>query len=364
MLNYLYIVFSSLVALATCKAQEVTTEQYCLKESFHQDYLKIHNSRDDRLSSCPKLYRSVLFANVLAHQHFVCNHTANAPAWEPQLMVPMNRFLDKLNDTGSRILVVGDSLSGQMQLELLCHLELEGGWWTKDNYPLVLKFFASRFLAPLKSPYFLEPRVVSEDEFGWVTYSKENNITHIVLNTGAWWEHGRVRKRMGDGNLTLPLQRPEAVNVFNLMFTTPGWPLFDAIQDLTLHNGIHFIWRDITASGVCHFNPVTGESSMLNEGPIYWDSRGDHVAYNNIARQAITKQGGSVIEGIYTESLTNWQNHPILSMPEQRWIDGNVSAPDSLHWCLFSNASMPLYWIYKLHAHLFPTSPRIDSSSV
>jgi hypothetical protein len=149
--------------------------------------------------------------------------------------------------------------------------------------------------------------------------------THLVLNTGAWWNYERlvmkpshVRYRDTWGQR---ISDKDVLDAFASHFSHKGF-LYDIMYQLK-KRGIQIIWRDITAAGIC-------TNHRVND---FWEYRKLFPVFNAIARKAVLDLGGLVIPDVWESSLGYWGEHR-MGYPNH----------DYLHWCDGTKHALPSLW--------------------
>lgn len=245
---------------------------------------------------------------------------------------PMMDFMKFLKEKKFRLMIVGDSLSTQQYNALQCNLESEGaGEEDKLEHDKLVSLKNSMFLAPVDNYKLADWKqndsVLTNSRWSYaVTRYK---FTHVVINTGAWWNYDRFvpsssHPRYKTGSKR-KLTDAELLAAFAAHFSTSGY-LYDILYQLR-KQGVQIIWRDVTAAGMC-------TDHKINDS---WEYRKLFPVFNAIARKAVLAMGGLVIPDIWNSSVGYWADHR-YSFPHRDW----------LHWCDSTKESLPALWNSKL----------------
>lgn len=244
-------------------------------------------------------------------------------------MIDFIQFLDEKNLT---VLYVGDSLQQQMYHSFLCSVEAEADTLRYNSTHSLLGNAQRRIL--YSPSYFLtspphECRVVrpnfnvsflqNED---WFHVAMNQEVTHVVINTGAWFiPSGFYIKRD-------KATRQQTRQCFRKHFQ-PNSHLYQLLHTLSHRHRIKLIWRDMSPAGVC--DTETGHMKE-NKYTAYYN---DFPYYNEVGGGVVQNLlKGRVIPDVYDTSMMYWREH--------------VSEDDAMHWCLFKKYSVPSIWNSKL----------------
>jgi hypothetical protein len=226
----------------------------------------------------------------------------------------MKHFQTFLHDKKYKILFAGDSITEQMFGAYMCSLEAEEVAFDESN-PNVL-YSRGEMLATVNRLYEVrDARFDNIQSAEWFNVALRNNVTHVVLNTGAWFVPNRIR--LVDSTVKTKdwriLTLKEVVTAFQLHFA-PKSHLHRLLSELVHKHGIKLIWRDLAAAGSCDINTPKFRSFQYYE---------KFSKFNSIGRKAVVSLGGEVIPGIWEHSLTQWQHH----------VGSQTGNGDLLHWC-------------------------------
>lgn len=151
-----------------------------------------------------------------------------------------------------KILLAGDSLSTQMTASFHCSMEAEGSEPYHDGY----KLHIARYLSKIPHPYRLKDIQINSwhgikgfDNDTWFNVAIEENYTHLVLNTGAWYTPTNFQVRSGNVWRSM-VHNDEALAVFKAVFA-PGGRLLTLLKELHDKHNVTIIWRDIAPAGSC-----------------------------------------------------------------------------------------------------------------
>jgi hypothetical protein len=308
---------------------DASMQKQCILEGVNASF---SNQKElDVRYSCPKFIRS---ANV-GDKRFQCNRTSSF--FFP--LHSMSNFVQFLDDNNMTILYVGDSIQSQMVSSISCALEAE------NPDPSDLKtmralfaehvlFYSSAFLARtpkncvVNKPGFNNARLQFH---GWFEIAIAQKVTHVVLNTGAWWFPDGIYVNNKKSS------QYQANKCFFRHFG-PRSKLSRLLRILKHRHGIVSVWRDITPGGVC-------DKGALGEGR--FNTYYTHFfAHNVIARASITSPAlqGLVIPGVWENSLSKWREH--------------MGEGDMLHWCMYTEYNVPLIWNSLLYELLNKTKAK------
>ena len=152
-----------------------------------------------------------------------------------------------------KVLLVGDSLANQMISSYYCSLESEGGMHT--GYP-GYELHVARYLSKIPYPFRLknnsnnmEYGLDGLDNDDWFASTITKNYTHLVLNTGAWYNPTNFQVHTTEGwrntNST-----EEALDVFKAVFAPKG-RLLTLLRELHHKHKVTILWRDNAPGGAC-----------------------------------------------------------------------------------------------------------------
>ena len=155
-----------------------------------------------------------------------------------------------------KVLLVGDSLANQMISSYYCSLESEGGMHT--GYP-GYELHVARYLSKIPYPFRLknnsnnmEYGLDGLDNDDWFASTITKNYTHLVLNTGAWYNPTNFQVHTTEGwrntNST-----EEALDVFKAVFAPKG-RLLTLLRELHHKHKVTILWRDTLPGGICSNN--------------------------------------------------------------------------------------------------------------
>jgi hypothetical protein len=187
-----------------------------------------------------------------------------------------------------------------------------------------IKFHSSPFL--IQTP---ENCVVTSDVFDpaqlqneyWLNTARQENVTHLVVNTGPWWAPGVF---LVNGKVA---NRHQIIECYKNFFSENS-TFARQLRILREQYGVVAIWRDVSAAGICNKRKVVRNK---------YDYHHDFPIYNRIARKLILSPSirGMAIQGIWDSSVANWREH--------------MSIQDTLHWCSMTTYSVPSLWNSNLY---------------
>jgi hypothetical protein len=287
---------------------------------------------------CPRTVK-----NPLAHKYWCGVDTKNyGPSSKPASMLS---FLSHIKSNNWKLLFVGDSLSFEMYSQLLCSIESENAAVDASKE---LFWHRSMYLVPLPAPFGPHCIGSSCESTQWVDMAIAENITHIVLNTGAWWSEERIRIRDNNEPLSknwASVHQNKVLQVYSDHWSESG-ELLGQLKALKERHGVQFIWRDIAPAGACELvqkHKISGRATT-REGIAMQETHSPSwsrfVRMNTIARKAVSSIGGLIISDIWRSSLPEWRHH--LNDNTGDWFT------DHLHYCIYRNLSIPGMWNNKL----------------
>jgi hypothetical protein len=274
---------------------------------------------------CPQLLEKRRKVQV-AHQD--CQRNSTAKMLRLRSMVAFVKFLETHRLT---VLYVGDSLQLQMYNAFLCAVEAEN--------PLLLPIASERvlyhpahFLTHLPDGCILRREnknaTVLQSE-AWYTKAIDAHVTHVVINTGAWWNPAFIFVDGGSKeglNGIRPASQEETTSCYQRHFG-PNSRLFHLLQNLKKKHHIVPIWRDLAPAGICD---TTHQSLAITEN--YMNYVELFPVYNAISQKLITSPhlGGLVVPHVWEYSLPHWREHR--------------ASIDVVHWCMFTKYNIPSLW--------------------
>ena len=278
---------------------------------------------------------------------YLCLHDSWIPKSTPTKMLRFRNFLSFIKQHKFKLSYVGDSLALQMFLEVGCNLEAEGALPEHSDHEQYIIYQKACLLAPVSGWNLTRPsQTLALASLSWAKEAIRQNVTHIVLNTGAWWTYDRFLAPYYDPKNPRRSPNPnsaELVATFAAHFNE-GSVLHKALSELVRVHGIRLIWRDIAPAGSCDSNHRAN----------YWKYEYYKLfpVFNTIARNAILKAGGIVIPGTWDQALGHWRDH----------VYDNGVHMDTQHYCIFAKYTLPALWnsnLYKLlrSTTLEPTAP-------
>ena len=295
----------------------IDTKDQCVREGNDTDISNVQNTGFNDVI-CPRVYFD---DRVDVRTSRLCNRSATF-TYPLKSMAKFLRFLESKN---WKLMYVGDSIQNQMYQSLMCAIEGEAPHLVKRAKMRVL-LRMSPFLSPAPTGCTFVDKNYGKDfleNIAWYHSTIDNNVTHVIFNTGAWWSPGRVWRhdRLHEPRQHKAFSLQNVVHYFEKHLSVNS-TLFRLLHRLKEHHGVTLIWRDITPGGVCK-----GGTVFRGEFP-YYES---FTRYNSIARKFVTSQlDGLVIPKVWEMSLDKWRDH--------------VSNNDTLHWCIFRKMNVPSIW--------------------
>lgn len=331
---------------------DMSLHQYCTHESAsRREKVKVHRGNETR--HCPvALAAAGLKFDKLSN--YMCHHDSLIPQpTTKQLPFSFNKFISFLKHNSLKLFYVGDSLSMQMFLEVGCNLEVEGALQEHADHNKFIMYSKACLLAPVVGwEVQRQTQIKTLMTTDWADEVVNSNATHVVINTGAWWNYDRFAKLththvnnvtksnatgFGGASSTTVYRRfpndDELVAIYAAHFAE-GSTLDHILTTLVRRHGIKLIWRDTTPAGMCG----TDHRAHFNQFEYYKL----FPVFNAIARKAVLRIGGVILPNIWTEALGHWGDHILHT------ASGGV---DLQHYCLFSPHSLPASWnaeLYKL----------------
>lgn len=309
---------------------------------FHmRDQCNIEDKKSEMFPlSSSSSYENVICPTVAAkYPKFVCNRTSTSSF----PLLSMIDFINFLVDNNFTVLYVGDSLQEQMYHAFLCAVEAEA----HGNFLLLklakqrVQYFASYFLTTLPPecvvtrPQFNVTSLQNDD---WFRLAVDQNVTHIVFNTGAWF----IPSGIYVDNHTASRKQTRQCFRQHLL---PGSRLYHHLHVLSQEHGVEMIWRDVSPAGICNV-----QTSSLIENQ-YTDYYNDFQYYNAVGQNVtINLLKGLVVSDIFEISSIHWREH--------------VSVHDVLHWCAFKTHTVPGLWNSKLFSVLQNKNQKRNMSNI
>jgi hypothetical protein len=303
---------------------DMTMHDYCTKvwpSTPKASYMRVNLNRTgpDGRPGVDAFYESDIY---------LCENTdLTVAADSAQMLVhrSMTDFVKFLDSQGYKVLYLGDSLTAQMWSMLLMNLREDGS--SVGNHASYLPVF---FLGPVPDfvhdfppdAVYLKQVLREFSSVSWTDHVVDNKFTHVVINTGAWFSvhhfkyapaHQHYNADDGGGNPSLH----DLIEAYEFMFRA----VQSAMVELKEKHGVVFIWRDLTAAGVCH--PTKPMKCPYSNHKVF-------TVFNAIGRKAVLSAGGVVLPNIYTSSLGSFADH--------------ARPNDVLHWCYNTRNSVPSYW--------------------
>ena len=197
-------------------------------------------------------------ANTMSQ--YICDdsrYTVN-PALQNRKQFPYMQFVATLKNNSMKILILGDSLSEHMERAFACSLE-EEYIANRLRFPGTADVVLHRrnwYLSLPPPPYGLRSNpsndfILQDPHFFDDTFRTvvDKNITHLVLNTGAWYAPPSFNI-MTDAGLQNLTKHSEVVSVFEAVFALDG-QYVRMLKELHEKHGVTIIWRDLAPAGVC-----------------------------------------------------------------------------------------------------------------
>jgi hypothetical protein len=299
--------FSELAVLDNYTADEALLLDACIHDG---DYGMTTISHANESLMCPNS----------AHLPYVCHQDQNVSQRAAFPRFEIGEYIEFLTKHRIRLGFVGDSLTLQMWRTHLCLTEdYEARNGKLATVPFMTSFIANS-LGALPRPFAFKGGA----DFQWVEHLFTHNITHVVINTGAWWGLYAVTRPSRPKSVS---RQQYVLSAFHAHFA-PKSPLSGILRKLK-ERGVVVIWRDNTQAGRC--TDYNG-----------YDYYALFPMYNAIARAAVLREGGLVIPDIWASSVSYWGDH-------------RHEYNDTLHWCEGTINSLPVLWNQKLYALLQST---------
>lgn len=116
-----------------------------------------------------------------------------------------------------------------------------------------LSFVRTCFLVEPPPPYHWEINpAVNDKNIKSINLTRavlDNNVTHLVLNTGPWYEANRFKVKTEPGWIKLRTVS-EVLPLFRAVFSLNG-SLMTSLKELYQNYGVTIIWRDSSPAGRC-----------------------------------------------------------------------------------------------------------------
>jgi hypothetical protein len=266
------------------------------------------------------------------HEKFLCDfgHDRSDEAYKKYVAPGLREikgqyFIDSLQGP---IAFVGDSLSEQMNNELLCLLEYQGVTLVDPENP---PFFWIRNLLGSELGQDLSELLhvrIEEQSFdaNWIDQVVQMEASYIVFNTGAWWNpyFFRWKKDWCDYPTWPELSLQDILMVYELTLRQSVLP---KLKKLWKEHGIRTIWRDVAPAGFVDDLKITSDFPYHTLFP----------EFNKIARQVIIEADGWLL--------------PIWHLSYLRQDDHKLGPNnDTVHWCAFhSPETVPGVWNHLLY---------------
>lgn len=326
-------------------ASELSVRDYCKDNTF--SYL------DDRPIKrqliCPHFMRSFSMGNPYTcpdrsnMEHYEINKTITAEQYPWFTLLPL--FIKELKASHSAIGFMGDSLSAEMYLSLLCMLASLG--MPYHQHANLIMYERKWFFTNLSKEFRVNPNFAANspgsqplESEEWTEWILRNKLKYVVFNIGAWWSSQWVQYHESG----LSISYPDILRSFR-QHMEPTGRFMQLIKWFAEVHNVTFIWRDNAPSGVC---------DMKNPGRYLggynWEL---FQEMNSIARQslhaAIDSQNVMFIEHIWSDSLPHWKLHINQSKPPH--------INDYTHFCLYWADSVPNLWNIRLMEQLVSRHP-------
>ena len=305
-----------------CKAQD-SPEDLLLYSVFWKTYKQRH-------VICPKTLQK-------AHEttfRFQCNRTSTVKKIQNYRSISIKQVTSFLVKNEIKVMLVGDSITQQMWTSYECSLEAHCRDLEHPDSKQVLREYSTH-LADLPDTCVRKKTLHSwESQDGWVNKALVNNITHVVINVGAWFSSNKIHV---NASLTKLEQDIFILNCVKQHFQF-GSKLYQHLVNLKNHD-IAIIWRDTTPGGLCNCDTCRDQGHL--QFPLF----------NAIARDFITSNElGKILPGVWDLALPHWREH--------------VSTRDPLHWCLYVQNNIPSLLNTLLFRHIMGSShPKLMKSN-
>ena len=133
----------------------------------------------------------------------------------------------------------------------MCYLEAVTGKEPKSaNYFKQPSLFLAHFGSEVNFTTYKNALLLERDEYQnthWADFAIANNVTHLIINTGAWFSPSIIDSFNGQRVID---NEDLLISVYKSHFA-PNGELMRTLKALAATHNISVIWRDTTPGGMC-----------------------------------------------------------------------------------------------------------------